>query len=124
MSVDKNTPNEEPTFPCTQCGACCRILDQIECGLPYDETGRCYYLVDVIKPDGRRASLCSVYDNRVEYGCPTLNSVKPADVPWYDYYKFMINACGLIQEQQGLDESYYPQFDLTTLLTQPSKSEE
>jgi hypothetical protein len=109
---NKNTNGQDPPYPCTQCGACCKALNLIETTLPYDESGRCAYLVDTISAEGRAISVCSVYEDRVKYGCPTLNSVKPVDVPWFDYYAFMIRSCGLLQEAQGMDLSYKPHMDL------------
>ena len=123
MSADQNTINEEPTFPCTQCGACCRVLDTIDCDLPYDETGRCDYLVDTAQPDGRLVSLCSIYDTRADHGCPTLNSVKYPDMSWIEYYEFMIKGCNLLQARLGVDESYNPQLD-PALFTQPPRNGE
>ena len=123
MGDNKNTSEQGPTYPCTQCGACCKTLNLIETPLPHDESGRCAYLVDTITTDGRPISVCSVYEDRVKYGCPTLNSVKPANVPWFDYYAFMIRSCGLIQEAQGIDSSYKPQMtpDLAAILRSMSE---
>ena len=120
----ENTNVGEPTYPCTQCGACCKVLHTIETTLPHDETGRCDYLVDAKSPDGRPIYLCSVYETRTEIDCPTLNSVKPADVPWFDFYAFMIRSCGLLQESIGVDSSYKPQMTPDLAATLHSMSEE
>ena len=124
MGDNKNTGEKDLSYPCTQCGACCRTLNLIETSLPHDETGRCAYLLDTITVEGRPVSVCSVYEDRVKYGCPTLNSAKPANVPWFDYYTFMIRSCGLIQEAQGMDSSYKPHMDLDLAAKLLTMSEE
>ena len=118
MREQENTNVVEPTYPCTQCGACCKVMHTVETTLPYDETGRCAYLVDAESPDGRPIYLCSVYEIRAEVDCPTLNSMKPVDVPWFDFYAFMIRSCALLQELIGVDSSYKPQMtpDLAAIL--------
>ena len=103
----------EPTFPCTQCGACCKALLMVETSLPHDEVGRCDYLIDTVTPEGKPISVCSVYETREEVGCHKLNKVKPKGMPWADYYSFMVRACGLMQEKYGIDESYRPEIDST-----------
>ena len=124
MREQENTNVVEPTYPCTQCGACCKVLHTIETTLPYDETGRCDYLVDAESPDGRPIYLCSVYETRTEIDCPTLNSVKPADVPRFDFYAFMMRSCGRLQEALGMDSSYKPQMTVDLAASLDSMSEE
>ena len=124
MREQENTNVVEPTYPCTQCGACCKVLHTIETTLPYDETGRCDYLVDAESPDGRPIYLCSVYETRTEIDCPTLNSVKPVDVPWFDFYAFMMRSCGKLQVALGMDSSYKPQLTVVLAASLDSMSEE
>lgn len=48
----------ETSFPCTQCGECCRHIDQIPLLKPFDlGNGVCRYL---------RGNLCSIYQMRPE----------------------------------------------------------
>ena len=102
----QNTPSE-PVFPCTHCGACCRDLHLVDPSPPHDSTGRCHFLIDTVdQPSGRPVSVCSVYGSRAEHNCPTVNSLKPDDVSWRDYYTTVADGCLLLQGIYGLDESY------------------
>jgi uncharacterized cysteine cluster protein YcgN (CxxCxxCC family) len=116
--MSKDGEVSDLVYPCTQCGACCRRLNDIETTLPRDETGRCDHLIDTVTPEGRPISICSVYETRMEIDCPTLNSVKPAHMPWSEFYPFMVSGCESLQQAQGIDESYKPKInsDLATQL--------
>ena len=108
MSEALNT-TEEPTYPCTQCGICCKTLHTVETRLPHDDTGRCDYLKDVINPDGLPVSICSVYDKRESLGCPALNSLKkyaPPDTSWDKFHAAMAYGCNKMQRASGVHEVY------------------
>ena len=108
-----STKKTDPVYPCTFCGACCRHLDLIDSKLPYDETGRCDYLVDTVDSSGRDISVCSVYETRESLGCSTTSSMKPDNLSWYEFFCLGALGCNTLQEYEGLDASYRVVIDST-----------
>ena len=81
-------------------------MNIIESKLPHDETGRCAYLVDTVDPVGRDISVCSVYEIRESLGCSTSSSLMPEGMDWRLFFKITAVGCNVLQEAEGLDESY------------------
>ncbi len=108
MSESLNTA-DGPEYPCTQCGICCKKLNTIETTLPYDETGRCFFLIDTFTPKGLPISMCSIYPDRESRGCPSLNSLMeytPPGTSWDELHATMAHGCNQMQEAYGMHEVY------------------
>lgn len=88
------------TFPCTQCGACCRRIHLLSSELDRGD-GACLHLVE--HEDGR--ATCGIYDTRpvicrVDDLYEDLHRVYPA-VSRDDYYRANHRICAEWQEQDG-----------------------
>lgn len=95
-------------FPCTGCGACCRVIWQV--------------LPELAKPDGSckhlgEDNLCQIYDNRPEICLISFKNHRkrveqgstfpePVFETEEEYFKANAKVCGLLQERYGIDPKY------------------
>lgn len=90
-------------FPCTSCGACCRLAYLFGDTVPLDENGACAHLEEQ-QQDGRKTWICSIYEDRPNI-CQ-INKNLPKDMTVQTHYELNAWACNTFQEQEGLDTSY------------------
>lgn len=90
------------SFPCTQCGACCRRAFLVP-GFPLP-----------VKPDGSCAklvgNLCSIYEDRPEI-CRHGHSRKAFGMTPEEYNKFSAKVCNSWQEADGMPKSFRVKID-------------
>lgn len=90
------------SFPCTQCGACCKSISGIDFLATYDRgDGQCKYLDE-------STNQCRNYENR-----PLLCNIDRAFEELFhnqmsksEYYRLNALACNTLQEQQGIGVNY------------------
>ena len=96
------------TFPCTQCGACCSNITNIDFLSEFNRNGICKNLIN---------NNCSIYENR-----PLLCRIDDA----YDeifseymtkeqYYLTNAQACNELQEKMQIDKRYRINIDAIKL---------
>lgn len=100
-------------FPCTSCGACCRLIGLALAGdrselppaikaafdeFPYKarEDGSCEQFVD---------GKCAVYDKRPKL-CNINKMARAMKNPIAEHHKRVAVACNTLQREQGIDESF------------------
>lgn len=95
------------SYPCTNCGACCRHIGDAkqilntkpEYAFPYswDESGKCEMLGDDNK--------CKVYDTR-----PTICDIDKMNkfykMSKKQFYKMNVKACHVLMKMEGIYEQY------------------
>lgn len=96
------------SYPCTGCGCCCRIIDQIlvnahkvlpevAIAFPYkNDNGVCEMLID---------NKCSVYDNRPLL-CRVDDLQKYTEIPKPLFYEITRQSCNKIMDRFNIDESF------------------
>lgn len=89
-------------FPCTNCGACCRVAGG-HYGLPRAPDGSCANLARA-EAEGREVWLCSIYETRPEV-C-RVGFSKPVWIDIEDYHVISAHVCNDLQKRLGIDESY------------------
>ena len=79
------------TFPCTKCGACCKMAAMMNL-VPTDGKGNCVHLT--------KDNECSIYDRRPEvcnvsrmFKKHKKNGVIPKKLPKKDYYRHNAELC-------------------------------
>lgn len=97
-----NTLRTDTGFPCSGCGACCRIAGLW--GHPSTDGLRCVHLVDTFDTNGRRVSACSVYSTRPDV-C-RFGFKKPPGQSIASYAQEVADGCNELQRQQGVPDSY------------------
>lgn len=88
-------PRSDTGFPCTACGACCRIAGLW--GHPSLDGRVCIFLDE-------RTNLCTVYDSRPEV-C-RFGTKKPSNQTVGEYAADVAAGCNMLQEQMGMDPAY------------------
>lgn len=90
----------EVTFGCTSCGACCRKA--VSMGLmPTKDGTNCYF--QVISPEGK--STCSIYEIRPPL-CRVDDGILPRDTDLVSWHKKVGKRCNELQAAEGLDDSW------------------
>lgn len=89
------TPRSDTGFPCTGCGACCRVAGLF--GHPSFDGKKCLFLDD-------RTNLCLIYETRPEI-C-RFGAKKPPGQSLALYAEDAADGCNLLQEHFGIDPSY------------------
>lgn len=87
------------SFPCTQCGACCSSIENIEFLKEYNNNGICENLEN---------KKCSIYETRPLL-CNLDESYKKifsAYMTKEEFYRSNAKACNILQEKYGIDEKY------------------
>lgn len=99
---------QHKTYPCTGCGCCCKVIDQIlanahqllpevAMAFPYKHNnGVCEMLVD---------NKCSVYDNRPLL-CRVDDLQKHLHIPIPIFYELTRQSCNTLIDKFGIDESF------------------
>lgn len=91
-----DSPARKPdSFPCNNCGACCREAVRIRVAPTQDG---CHCLHQELKLDG--ASRCGIFKARPQI-C-RIDGTKPPNVSLEDWYKMTAEACNRLQEKEGL----------------------
>jgi Fe-S-cluster containining protein len=103
-------------FPCTGCGACCRVINRYERILereddtnpyyfPYqwDETGRCENLNDDNK--------CRIYETRPLI-CNVEAFTRALDLPLQEFYEINIGTCHELIDEFKLGEEMKPRIEI------------
>jgi len=93
--VNSNAPRSDTGFPCTGCGACCRVAGLW--GHPSLDGKKCLFLDD-------RTNLCLIYETRPEV-C-RFGTKKPPGQPLAEYAAEVADGCNYLQEEFGIDPSY------------------
>lgn len=86
-------------FPCTQCGACCSLIEGISFLEKFNDHGRCVHL---------KNNQCAIYEER-----PLLCNIDEAYEKIFSsmmtkesFYHQNAMACNQLQEKLGIAESY------------------
>lgn len=91
-------------YPCTQCGACCRVAYLVE-ELPLAEDGKtCAHLEETTDEGGTLRYLCGIYETR-----PDICSIEkqiPSQMTRQQYFEVSAICCTQLQDRAGLDETY------------------
>lgn len=85
-------------FPCTRCGACCRVAAMLP-GFPEPttESGRCVHLTG--------DDLCSIYEDRPEVCRINAMWEKQNTLTLREYHRVAAATCNDLMRAQGMDES-------------------
>ena len=91
-------------YPCTQCGACCRLAYMIP-ELPTAADGQtCAHLKETTDDAGAARFLCGVYETRPDI-CHIEKQI-PAHVTPRRYHEMAAGACELLQDHFGISAPY------------------
>lgn len=83
-------------FPCTKCGACCRIAYMIpDFPEPITKTGACHHLTS--------NNQCGIYDNRPEI-CNLRAMQVLSKMPEQEFYQKQADFCNTLMDIEGLGE--------------------
>ncbi len=90
---------------CTKCGACCRQLKSLDCGLPITESGKCGHLIE-----SEFGSQCAIYESRpaiCRFGFSYQNSVSIREqFSEAEHLSLAIDVCNFLQEREALPDRF------------------
>lgn len=85
-------------YPCTECGACCRLGPTRTFGWPLNNEGTaCLFL----QSDNR----CSIYADRPDI-CRIDIAAEQSGAPLEVYFEACAEACAALQDMEGLDAKF------------------
>lgn len=90
--MNTSTLRSDTGFPCTRCGACCRVAGKW--GHPSIDGVTCIFLDE-------RTDLCTIYETRPEV-CH-FGAKKPEGQSMEDYAKDVAEGCNMLQSLLGID---------------------
>ena len=89
------------SFPCTQCGACCRRTAALTFfGLPIKEDGSCAHLKEVSDSNGQAVYACDIYETRPN-AC-RIGFIRPEIVSVERYTELTIAQCNAFQVEDEM----------------------
>ena len=93
--MNRDTLRSDTGFPCTRCGACCRVAGRL--GHPSYDGVTCIFLDE-------RTDLCTIYETRplvCHFG-----ATKPDEQSMEEYAKDVAEGCNTLQSLLGLDPAF------------------
>ena len=89
------------SFPCTQCGACCRRTAVLQIyGLPVTDEGDCTHLVETTDAEGQTVYACDIYAARPDI-C-RIGYSRPENMSVERYTELTIAQCNAFQAEDEM----------------------
>jgi len=101
-------------FPCTGCGACCRVINRYEELIVRDDPSNPYYFPFQWDESGKCENLegnkCKVYEDRPLI-CNIEAFLEALGLDKIDFYNVNIKSCHELVDEFGLGEEMKPKID-------------